>query len=238
MKDVPIKPYIKKYGHSYSFGVYPTLELLKYRRAEVIKVLLHTKGKQNDGVKKIIQDCQRNHIKFEYADGVINKLSNSENTYAVGVFQKYKNGIEVGANHLVLVNPEDMGNLGTIIRTAIGFGVKNLAIIKPGVDCFDPKVVRSSMGSLFQINIEYFDYFEDYKKVHKNKPYLFMIDGDKELSGVKFQKPFSLVFGSESAGLDESMRKFEETVFIKQSKGVDSLNLSISVGVALYESMK
>ena len=53
------------------------------------------------------------------------------------------------ANHVVLVNPGDMGNMGTIIRTMLGFNYSNLAIIKPGVDVFDPRVIRASMGALF-----------------------------------------------------------------------------------------
>ena len=56
-----------------------------------------------------------------------------------------------------------MGNLGTILRSCLGFGMKDIAIIKPGVDIFDPKVVRASMGSIFSLNISYFNSFEDYK---------------------------------------------------------------------------
>ena len=43
---------------------------------------------------------------------------------------------------MVLVNPSDMGNMGTIIRTMLGFNYVNLAIIRPGVDVFDPRVIR------------------------------------------------------------------------------------------------
>jgi TrmH family RNA methyltransferase len=134
------------------------------------------------------------------------------------------------------VNPEDTGNLGTIIRSALGFGIKNIVIIKPGVDCFDPKTIRASMGAVFSMNIEYFEFFESYRDAHRNKCYLFMIHGGKELSQVSFAKPFSLVFGSESAGLDHTYKTQGTLVNIKQSKEVDSLNLSIAVGIALYEA--
>ena len=61
------------------------------------------------------------------------------------------------------MNPSDMGNMGTIIRTGIGFGIRNLAIVEPAVDVFNPRVVRASMGSLFQMNFRYYDSFETYR---------------------------------------------------------------------------
>ena len=49
-----------------------------------------------------------------------------------------------------------MGNLGTIMRTMVGFGMEDLAIIRPGVDAYDPKVIRASMGSIFHLRFAYF----------------------------------------------------------------------------------
>ena len=194
MEDVKIRPYTKKFSHSYSFGVYPTIELLKYRPKEVIKVLLHSRGRQNEGVKKIQDLCRKLNVRTEFADGLINKLSLSENTYAVGVFKKYSMKLVENSNQVVLVGPQDAGNLGTIVRSALGFGVADIAIIKPGVDCFEPKVMRASMGSLFRARIEYFDDIEAYLKEHENNRYLFMVDGEKELNGVDFISPLCPVF--------------------------------------------
>ena len=65
------------------------------------------------------------------------------------MFSKYKGEVKKGESHLVLVNPEDGGNLGTMIRTALAFDIHDVAIIRPADDVFDPKVIRSSMGSIF-----------------------------------------------------------------------------------------
>lgn len=236
MKDVRLVPYIKKLEHSYSFGVFPTIELLENKPGIVVKVLIHSRGKQNSGVQKILSLCQKKGIRTESNDGLIQKIGGNENSYAVGVFMKYKEEIEPGKNHLVLVSPEDTGNLGTMVRTALGFGIKNIAIIRPAVDCFDPKSVRASMGSIFGVKIEYFEDFGEYQKRHDNKCFVFMTDAKKELSEVKFTSPFSLVFGSESAGLDGSYESVGESVFIRQTKDIDSLNLSIAAGIAMYQS--
>lgn len=95
-------------------------------------------------------------------DKLIERLSDKENVYVVGIFEKYTCELKEDLRHLVLVNPSNMGNLGTIIRTACGFGYYDLAIIEPAADIFNPKTVRASMGSLFRIRHELFDNFDDY----------------------------------------------------------------------------
>lgn len=236
MKDVRLIPYMKKLEHSYAMGVFPTIELLENKPQEVVKVIFHSKGKGNTGVQKITDLCRKHNIRTEWNDGTIKKLGGVENTYAIGVFMKYTDQVETNVNHVVLVNPQDAGNLGTIIRSGLAFGIKNFAIISPGVDVFDPKTVRSSMGAVFGAHIEYFPYFETYTKAHKNNCYTFMVNGNDELSEVKLKSPCALVFGSESAGLPPEYAKLGTPVYIKQTKDVDSLNLSIAVGVAMYHA--
>lgn len=238
MKDVKVAPYQKKFSYSYAIGVYPTIELLENKSKEVIKVILSSRGKQNSGVQKILGLCAKNQIRAEWNDGLIPKIGGNPSTYAVGIFDKYSEKIEKDRNHLVLVNPEDAGNLGTIFRTCLGFGISDVAIIKPAVDVFDPKTIRASMGSVFKIDFQYFDDFDQYRMEHKNSLYLFMTDAKEELSVIDFKNPFSLVFGSESAGLPVEFSTYGKTVYIKQSEKIDSLNLSVAVAVSLYESAK
>ena len=61
-----------------------------------------------------------------------------------------------------------------------------------------------------------------------------MLDGDKELLLTKFKKPFSMVFGNEGEGLPAYYKKLGQSVYIKHSTKIDSLNLATSVGVGLY----
>lgn len=238
MKDVRIIPYMKKLEHTYSLGVFPTIELLEKRPEIVVKVIFHSRGKENSGVSKLLDLCRKRSIKTEWNDGTIKKLGGTENTYAIGILMKYKQEIETGKNHLVLVSPQDTGNLGTMIRTALGFGIRNIAIISPGVDVFDPKTIRAAMGAVFSVKIEYFPYIEDYSKKHKNNLYLLMTDGSKEISQISFASPYSLVMGSESAGLPKEFAKLGTTVTIKQSADIDSLNLSVAAGIAMYTAFK
>ncbi|HEX7724229.1 MAG TPA: TrmH family RNA methyltransferase [Candidatus Paceibacterota bacterium] len=227
------REYKKTFEYSYAFGVFATLELLQTRPHEVIRVFLNKQGMQK-GVKEIEALCRKHTISTEWADGLIVKISHSENCYALGVFKKYTAPLQKD-NHVVLVNPSDMGNMGTIIRTMLGFGFKDLAIIKPAADLFDPKVIRSTTGAFFKINFEFFNDFEEYMRTHTNrKIYTLMLKGAKDLATVKFTQPFSVVFGNEGTGLPEKFSQYGESIKISHSSEIESLNLSMAAGITLF----
>lgn len=235
---MPFKKYQRDFPHSYTFGVFPTLELLYCQPAHVQRVLVSTQGERNQGVAKLRELCAQKRIPVEVNDKQIERLSPKENTYAIGVFEKYEPRLDVNANHLVLVNPADMGNLGTIIRTMVGFGVMGLALVKPAADIFDPRVIRASMGAVFRLNFEYFDPFDAYRNNFPHYLYPFMTGGATPLHEATFDVPFALVFGSESAGLPDAYRTVGTSITIPHSDAIDSLNLSVAVGIALYEATK
>src|SRR5437868_11868331 len=172
-----LKPYKKESDHSYSFGVFPTLELLEHRTKHVRGVVVSSKGSKNRGAVKIIELCERARIPVETNDRLVERLSPKENAYAIGVFEKYSERLKKGRNHVALVNPADMGNLGTIIRTMLGFGVLDLALVRPAVDIFDPRAIRASMGAIFRISFEYVDSFSDYHETFSPNVYPFMTNG-------------------------------------------------------------
>lgn len=229
------KKYTRATSHSYTFGVFPTLELLHHQPGRVIEVLLHSSGERNVGVAKIRSLCAAAGIPVSVDDKLVERLEAKENTYAIGVFEAYHTPLDPAANHLVLVNPADMGNLGTILRTMLGFGERNLALIKPAADIFDPRAVRASMGALFQVNSVYHDSFEDYRAAFpQHHRYPFMTNGEMALPAATFAPPFALIFGSESSGLPDSFRALGTSISIPQTAAIDSLNLSVAVGVGLY----
>jgi TrmH family RNA methyltransferase len=232
------RSYKKDFSFSYAIGVSPVIELLNHKGDKVTKVYIHPKGEKNSGVGKIVDSCKKLSIPIETNAGFIENISLSENTYAVAVFNKYESKLDDQKNHVVLVNPSDPGNLGTICRTMLGFGFTDLAVIKPGVDVFDPKTIRASMGAVFQLNFQYFSSFEGYQGSFKQNIYSFMTDGEELLGKVTFKRLYALVFGNEGGGLDSRYKKFGKSVRIPQSDKVDSLNLSIAVGVSLYEAGK
>jgi TrmH family RNA methyltransferase len=116
-----------------------------------------------------------------------------------------------------------------------------LAIITPAADIYDPKVVRASMGALFKMNFQLFPSFDDY--VHSfplRELYPFMTDGINDINTINTGTHTikTLIFGSESSGLPASFAETGTSVKIPQTGMVDSLNLSVAVGIGLYEFSK
>ena len=234
-----IKRYQKEFTYSYAFGAYPVIELLKSHPESVLKVLFKEDSFKDGNIPAIQKECEKRNIHTQINNKLIDKISVKENTYVVGVFKKYASKIKEDENHIVLVNPSNTGNLGTILRTMLGFNFKNLAIIKPAVDIFDPLVVRASMGAVFSINFEYFNNIEEYvSKFSSHHLYPFMLNGKSSVENVKFVKPYSIIHGNESKGLDEKYLELGESVYISHSSSIDSLNLSIAAGISMWEAVK
>lgn len=229
-----IKTYKKDAEYSYTLGAFPTIELLKTRPEEVLEVYVHSTFTDT----KTVEELAGPHgIPVMVRDKQINKLSDKENCFVIGVLKKYRDVLRADQSHIVLVNPSNMGNMGTIIRTAIGFGIKNLAIISPGVDVFNPKTIRASMGALFRINCQYFSSFEEYEHAYpEHEIFCFMLNAKRQLTVDNCPKPklFSLVFGNEATGLDDSYLNKGTSIIIPQSEEVDSLNITIAAGVGMY----
>ena len=229
-----IKTYKKDAEYSYTLGAFPTIELLKTRPEEVIEVYVHSTFTDTETIEALAKPYG---IPVSVRDKQINKLSDKENCFVIGVFKKYKDILRKNQSHVVLVNPSNMGNMGTIIRTAIGFGIKNLAIISPGVDVFNPKTIRASMGALFRIKCQYFQSFEEYEQAYpEHEIFCFMLNAKRQLTVNNCPKPklFSLVFGNEATGLDNSYLEKGTSIIIPQSEEVDSLNITIAAGVGMY----
>jgi len=233
------KKYSKDSNYSYTLGIFPTFELIKNNPSSVKEIITHEKLIESDDTKKLFELAKKKNIKISKNSKLIDKIADKGNVYIIGIFEKYNNPINNTENQILLVNPSDMGNLGTILRVMLGFDYKNLAIIKPCIDIYDPKVIRASMGAIFSINISLFDSIDDYLKVNKNHKYPFMLKASTTLqSNRKKETPHTLIFGNEARGLDDEFLNIGTPILIKHSTNIDSLNLSISVGIALYEFSK
>jgi TrmH family RNA methyltransferase len=231
-----LKRYKKTYPHSYTFGVFPTLEVCHHRPQDIIGVVIHPRGQGNRGVDKLLTFCQERGVPAMIQENTFSRLGARDNDYALGVFRKTEPALDPATDHVVLVNPSGMGNLGTIIRTMLGFGFLDLAIIQPAADIFHPEVVRASMGALFQLRFQRFPDFDTYQRTYPRNWYPLLTEGATPLPAVCLESPFGLIFGNESAGLPPAFNDLGTGVRIPQNERIDSLNLAVSVGVTLYQA--
>ncbi len=227
--------YKKTDNISYAIGAFVTFELINYKK-EYVKEILISKSTKLELKNKIINLCKKNDIKYSYNDKTINKITSKKNVYIIGIFYKYNQNLSK-ENHIILDNPSNFGNLGTIFRSCIAFDFNNVALIGNSADYFNPQVIRASMGAIFHLNISQFKDINEYKKNYKNKLFSFMLNTDTKLNSIiKFKTPFSLIFGNEATGLDDQYKYISTPIKIESSSRVDSLNITSAVSIALYES--
>lgn len=230
--------YKKSADYSYTQGIFPTLELLEARPEAAEVVFFAPNSYHSQGIQKILKLCNQHNIPFTEAAKVISRLSHNDSSFVIGVFKKFSSQLEASAPHVVLIHPDDAGNLGTIIRTMLGFDHHDLAIISPAADIFGPKTIRASMGAIFKLRITYFNSIADYTE-HSSKGrhlYPFMLNSTATLATTTLLAPYSLVFGNEGSGLSPDYATLGTPVRIEQSNEIDSLNLAVSVSVALYKA--
>ncbi len=229
-----IKPYKKGVEYSYTLGAFPTFELLKGHPEFVKAVYIHSTFTDRES---LITLCGKNKIPVLTEDKTIHRISDKENCFVIGVFDKYECSLEQNKPHIVLVNPSNMGNLGTIIRTAVGMGIYDIALITPCADLFHPKTIRSSMGALFKLRHQHFNSFAEYRERYPyHDVFTFMLNGTNTLEIQNCPKTdlFSLVFGNEATGLNDSFLKEGTSICIPQTPDVDSLNITIAVGIGTF----
>ncbi len=230
-----IKAYSKDLTYSYVEGFFPTFELIKYRKDDLIAIYVNSDAINSDGLNKLKDFVDEKY--FIYSDKAFSISKSKDNAHVLAVFKKKLKNLNKNDDHLVLVNPSDMGNLGNSMRSLLAFGFHNLAIITPAADIFNPKTIRASMGSFFHINIETFSTFEEYLNKYSREYYPFVLTSSKPLADVKFKEKCALVFGNEATGLPTSIYN-SNNVKIEQSDEVDSLNLTTSIAIGLYELKK
>ena len=140
---------------------------------------------------------------------------------------------------LVLEDTADPGNLGTIMRTAEAAGVTGVIMGKGTVDIFNPKVVRSTMGSIFRLP---FAYVEDLKETIKELKkqgisfYATHLKGEKSYKDIKYSDRSAILVGNEARGLSYDVADLADTyVLIPMQGKVESLNAAVAAALMMYE---
>ena len=231
-----LEAYRSELDYSYAPGVFPSMECLLHRPEAVRRLLVHSSAAGREGVGKLTALAEEHRIRIEEADRALGRISGKENCYAAAVFGKFRDELRKDRPHVVLHRPGDSGNAGTILRTALGFGMEDVAIIRPCVDVFDPRTVRASMGSLFRLRVRVYESFGDYRADFPDRAlYPFMLDASVPLREIReIPEQYSLVFGNEGSGLPAEFASMGQSVRIESNDKVDSLNLAVAAGVGIY----
>ncbi len=186
--------------------------------------------------------CWQKEIPFKiFHESEYDKITTMNNPEGVMAICDFPEGNKLSVGDIVLPaiylsEVNDPGNLGTILRTANWFGIKTILTSTNSVDAYNPKVIRSSMGSFFTLqiiqNIEV-DTLVDF--TDKNKIHLYSADmkGENPVTFTPNSK-FIVCFGSESHGVPEKILNNSANILSIPKFGAgESLNLGMSVGIIL-----
>ena len=165
---------------------------------------------------------------------IIHKISCLESPSDVMAVVSKKEEDNIGEKILILDDIQDPGNLGTIIRSAVAFGIDTL-VLSP---LYNPKVIRSTQGMIFHLNIIIRPLNEFIENLKKDN---YKILGTKVTSGIdvkesKTYSHFALIMGNEGSGVkEEILDSCDECLYIKMNEECESLNVGVATSILLYE---
>lgn len=181
------------------------------------------------------------NILIETTEPVLKKLSTTETapeSVAVGIQKIYDFDVLKKAKKVVLLEGiKDLGNLGTILRTAVAFQAEAIVLYGDSTDIYNPKCVRASVGNLWKIPIFQIKDFNQLEQIFGKFQRVATLPRSKNfLKNFDIKFPALIMFGSEAAGLSDELIKFStDSVKIEMAETVESLNLAVSVSIILYE---
>lgn len=178
--------------------------------------------------------------KIEVSEKVMNTISDI-NTNIVGVCEIVDNKINLDSNVIILDGVQDPGNLGTIIRSAVAFNVKNIVLSKTSVDLYNTKVLRGCQGMNFHLNIirdDILDIIDDLKDNNYTVYGTDVVNGI-DIKDVKKTGKYAIIMGNEGNGISGEVKDVvDKNIYIKMNKNCESLNVGVSASIILYELSK
>lgn len=161
----------------------------------------------------------------------------------IAVVEKNKtNKIDYSQDIIIALDGvQDPGNLGTILRTVDSSALNQIILSKNSADPYNPKVVRSTMGGIFRVNIiEVEDLKTTLKEIQKNKFKIMVtsLETNNSIYDVDYNKKV-IVIGNEANGVSKEVQNMaDEKVKIPMLGKTESLNASVATGIMIYEYVR
>lgn len=237
---------------SYALGEWPALEALRHRAAGVEALLLDPRlaGARR---RRLLEAATAAGVPWRDDERTLRSLRHRSDALALALVRTCDDPLAPAGDHLVLVGTRHPGNLGAALRSALGFDLRDVALVGAAVDPWSPHVLRASQGARFALRVARFRDWSAYRTAHgAQTPTLFAAPQAERrttpLPGWRPQRPAALVFGPEwspERRLDEAPDGAIDAtaaehavdaprVHIPQHPDLESHNLAVAVGIALY----
>lgn len=227
---------------------YVSLKTSKGRKEEGLFIVegMHMCYEANkNGLLVDLLVLEKTDISFNYpgeityvTSNVLKKVSNLSNpTGIIGICKIVDNHEIIGNHILILDDVQDPGNIGTIIRSSNAFNIDTIILSTNSVDIYNDKVLRSTQGMIFNMNIIYGDLFDIIPKLRDNG-YTILgtnVNNGEDVRKVNVSK-FALIMGNEGNGVHEEIQELcDKNLYIKMNSDCESLNVAVATSILLYE---
>ncbi|MBF0987081.1 MAG: RNA methyltransferase [Clostridiales bacterium] len=202
------------------------------------KNIIEEAKKYNKILTYITDDINKIEDNVFYLDKKLKEsLSSLKNSNEDIALVKYLEEKEISANTILLIdNVRDPSNLGTILRTCLAFGVKDIVLSENTVDLYNSKTLRASEGAIFSLNIlrdnllNFISKYKEYKVLSTSLK-------ANDLSALDNTKKI-IVIGNEGNGVSKEILDISDEYLKIPIKNIDSLNVAIATSIILYENSK
>lgn len=238
----------KKYRNEYNQYLIEGVKLLKEaieEHANIEYIIISEEAKSSELVEKYLKKVLQSTEYIQVPNNIFKLISEVERPQGVlAVIRKNLEDIKIDYSQdiiLALDGIQDPGNLGTIIRTADSVGLTQILISKGTADPYNSKVIRSTMGAIFRVNIIECGSLPKTLKVCQENHYKIIVtslESKQSIYDLKLKKKV-IVIGNEANGVSkESLELADEMAIIPMLGKTESLNASVATGIILYEYVR
>lgn len=219
----------KKYRHSEKKFIIEGYHLVNeaYQAKMLKEVLVIDDDEKFEGVSVI-----------KVTDQIIKKLSSTITPQNIIGICDISNEKEIkGKKILLLDNINDPGNLGTLIRSSLGFGIDTIVLSEDCVDLYNEKVIRATQGAIFKINIIINDLKEtiEYLQKHDIKVFGTSLESSKFLQEYKVNNNYAILLGNEANGVKKELLQLtNDNIKIEIDNKLESLNVAVAGSIIMY----
>lgn len=226
-------------------GIRSVEECIKY--SSNIEYIVYSESLLNlNGGLKLYEDITKMKLNvIKTTDVILKSVSDTDNPQGIIAVMNFKESkIEelIGDDKkffIILDRIQDPGNMGTIIRTCDAFNVDGVIISEGCVDIYNPKTIRSTMGSIFHIPIVFSENILEttkYLKLNNIDIMSTSLENSMDIYNVDLNKDVAIIIGNEANGVSEELLSISNTnIKIPMSGKAESLNAAIASSIVIYE---
>ena len=242
------KKYRTKYNAFYLEGVKVTNEILDKNEAIDILFIAYSKSlliSTNGGQALLNRISSLKNVKvLEFEENIFKYMTDTVNTQGILVVMKipkYSLENKENKNIILLDKVQDLGNIGTIIRSCNAFGVDTILCTSGTADVYSPKAVRATMGGILNVKIIYLDDIEKLNLFKKMgyKIVTTSLKTQNSIDSIDYNNKYIFVMGNEANGVSKEILDISDFVVkIPMSEKIESLNVGVATSIILYEQYK